>query len=145
MTAATGCNDENAHLPRPSKAPCGTCPYRRDVPSGVWDASEYEKLPLYDGDTTQQIMGGSIALFFCHQNDGHLCAGWAGCHDTNHLAALRFNAVHPETFGYVSPAPLFSSGAEAAEHGMRDIDNPSPEARLAVAKLMGKTNARARD
>lgn len=24
--------------------PCETCPYRRDVPSGVWSADEYRKL-----------------------------------------------------------------------------------------------------
>lgn len=28
----------------PRKTPCASCPYRKDVPSGVWEASEYEKL-----------------------------------------------------------------------------------------------------
>lgn len=122
-------------LPRPSKAPCGTCPYRRDVPAGIWDASEYEKLPLYDGETMEQVLKGGTRLFFCHQNDGHLCAGWAGCHDTNHLAALRIHEVADETFDYVSPVPLFESGAEAAAHGLSGIDNPDRRAREAIAKL----------
>lgn len=122
-------------LPRPSKAPCGTCPYRRDVPSGIWDASEYEKLPLYDGETIEQALKGGTRLFYCHQNDGHLCAGWVGCHDTTHLAALRFHEVADETFDYVSPVPLFASGAEAAAHGLSGIDNPDRRAREAIAKL----------
>ena len=36
----------------PAKSPCGSCPYRQDVPSGVWAASEYEKLPAYDAPET---------------------------------------------------------------------------------------------
>jgi hypothetical protein len=87
-------------LPKPSKAPCGTCPYRRDVPPGVWSAEEYAKLPRYDGETGDQIMQGGTGLFFCHQNDGKLCAGWVGCHDTRHLAALRFTRVDPSVFDY---------------------------------------------
>ncbi len=121
--------------PRPSAAPCGTCPYRRDVPSGVWDESEYAKLPLYDGETFEQIMKGGTGLFFCHQNDGHLCAGWVGCHDTSQLLALRFNPVDPSTFDYQSPVPLFASGAEAAAHGLADVASPSPAARVAIGKL----------
>lgn len=127
-----------ADLPRPSGAPCGSCPYRRDVPSGIWEASEYAKLPAYDGGTGDQLVQGGTALFYCHQNDGPLCAGWAGCHDTDHLLALRLNPVHPDTFGYVSPVPLFASGAEAAAHGMADIDAPGPAARAAIAKLAGR-------
>jgi hypothetical protein len=37
---------------------------------------------------------------------------------------------------YESPVPLFGSGAEAAEHGKRNIANPSPAAREKVAQLM---------
>lgn len=125
-------------LPRPSKAPCGTCPYRRDVPAGIWDASEYAKLPRYDGETMEQFIAGGTGLFFCHQNNGHLCAGWVGCHDMNHGIAVRLNAVAPETFDYVSPIPLFDSGAEAAEHGLSGIDNPDKKARAAIAKLERK-------
>lgn len=127
-------------LPRPGKAPCGTCPYRRDVPSGVWSPEEYAKLPAYDGETGDQIMKGALGLFLCHQNDGRLCAGWVGCHDPRHLAALRFNPVAPETFTYRSPVPLFASGVEAAAHGMADVASPGPRARASIAKLIRKLN-----
>lgn len=125
-------------LPKPSAAPCGTCPYRRDVPAGIWDASEYDKLPRYDGGTIDQLMAGGVGLFFCHQNDGHLCAGWAGCHDTDELLALRMHPVDPSTFGYVSPVPLFDSGAEAAAHGLSGVDAPDDSARRAIAKLQAR-------
>lgn len=122
-------------LPRPSAAPCGTCPYRRDVPSGVWDASEYAKLPAYDGGTGEQAAKGAFGLFFCHQNDGRLCAGWIGCHDVDHLFAVRLHGVDPSAFDYESPVPLFASGAEAAAHGLADVAEPSEAARHAIGKL----------
>lgn len=34
--------------------PCHSCPYRRDVPSGVWATEEYDKLLPYDADTASQ-------------------------------------------------------------------------------------------
>lgn len=122
-------------LPGAGKAPCGTCPYRRDVPSGVWDASEYAKLPRYDGETFEQFEKGGTGLFFCHQNDGKLCAGWVGCHDMRHAIAVRLSPVAPETFTYRSPVPLFSSGAEAAAHGMAEVACPGEDANRAIAKL----------
>ncbi len=125
-------------LPRPASAPCGTCPYRRDVASGIWDASEYAKLPGYDGETWEQ----PPALFFCHRADGHLCAGWVGCHDTDHLLAFRLNRVDPSAFDYVSPVPLFGSGREAAAHGMREINRPGARARRAISKLEHERDTR---
>ena len=83
-------------------------------------------------------MNRAFALFYCHQNDGHLCAGWAACHDSDHLLALRMNAVHPSTYGYRSPVPVFGSGAEAAAHGMSGIENPDERAKAAMAKLIHK-------
>lgn len=121
--------------PKPAKTPCPSCPYRRDVPSGIWDATEYEKLTMYDGDTVEQILNGATGLFMCHQQNGCLCSGWVACHDARHLAAYRFQEVDPSTFDYVSPVPVFASGAEAAAHGMADIEDPSLNARQAVAKL----------
>lgn len=125
-------------LPRPSKAPCGTCPYRTDVPAGIWHESEYEKLPGYDGETFDQLTAGATALFFCHQKDGNLCAGWVGCHDMDHNLAIRITRVDEMVFDYESPIPLFASGAEAALHGLSGIDNPSPEALAAMSKLQRK-------
>ncbi|MDR7277623.1 hypothetical protein J2S41_004401 [Catenuloplanes atrovinosus] len=36
---------------------------------------------------------------------------------------------------YTSPVPLFESGKAAFEHGIRDIDNPSPAAKDAIGKI----------
>jgi hypothetical protein len=101
----------------------------------VWAALEYEKLPAYDGDVVDQLMAGGHGLFYCHQNDGHLCAGWVGCHDMHNNLATRLCKVAPETFDYESPVPLFASGAEAAAHGLSGVEDPSPEARALIAKL----------
>ena len=118
-------------LPKPAKQPCGSCPYRRDVPSGLWSPEEYAKLPAYDGQTWEQ----PTSLFMCHQRDGCLCAGWLACHDTDHLLALRLHCVDPSAFGYVSPVPVFGSGAEAAAHGSADIDAPGIAARRMIVGL----------
>ncbi len=128
----------------PAPRPCVSCPYRRDVPSGIWDASEYAKLPGYDGPTFAQ----PAALFLCHQHDrgddgARVCGGWAGCHDGNELLALRMAVSSREVTvdvadairDYVSPVPLFASGAEAADHGMREIHQPSPAACTAMTKI----------
>lgn len=123
----------------PAPRPCESCPYRRDVPSGVWDASEYAKLPAYDNDTASQPAG----VFLCHQQDGRVCAGWAGCHDMDHSFALRIASatgqMAPEaveaTLGYESPVALFGSGAEAAAHGTRDFERPDRSARRVIGKL----------
>ncbi|MFF2618525.1 DUF6283 family protein [Kitasatospora sp. NPDC058046] len=128
----------------PAPRPCDSCPYRRDVPSGIWAAEEYEKLRAYDAPTPHQ----PTAVFRCHQNDadsqaGRVCAGWAGCHGEALLApriALVSAAMDGPTFEavvtYESPVPLFSSGAEAADHGQADMDRPGPEADRLVDKIV---------
>lgn len=132
---------------RPAPNPCGSCPYRRDVPSGVWAAHEYEKLKGYDAETPYQPPG----IFQCHQSSGpdsdqaRLCAGWVGCHG-NGLLALRlaasFGAMDPEeliaTLEYETKVPLFNSGAEAAEHGERDIECPSDKAARVIDKVIAR-------
>lgn len=128
----------------PAPRPCASCPYRRDVPSGVWAAEEYEKLRAYDRPT----MGQPPQVFLCHQKNrdaagGRVCAGWAGVHDGAHLLALRFAVLErrmtPEdvdsTIDYVSPAPLFGSGTEAAEHGLAEVDAPGVRAVETMAKI----------
>lgn len=128
----------------PAPRPCASCPYRQDVPSGVWAASDYAKLPTYDGPTYSQ----PGLLFLCHQHDrdsdsARVCGGWAGCHDMTESLALRIASASREmtaedveaTADYASPVPLFATGAEAAAHGMRDIDNPGPEACAAIDKI----------
>lgn len=128
------------------KAPCKSCPYRKDVPSGVWAAEEYEKLKAYDGDTFDQLTNGGTTLFLCHQQNNALCSGWLGCHGTDELLALRLHAKHVDAsvFGYETDVPLFSSGAEAARHGLRDIDGPSERADRVIRKLERQRDRRAR-
>jgi hypothetical protein len=127
-------------IPRPR--PCASCPYRKDVPSGVWSASEYGMLPDFDGTPAEQAVSErGTHLFCCHQADGHLCSGWVGHREhPAELLALRIGVangqVAPETMDYHTEVPLFASGAEAAEHGKRDILDPSPEAVAVVQKII---------
>jgi len=118
---------------RPS--PCPSCPYRRGVPSGVWAAEEYAKLPAYDAPTGDQPM----AAFYCHQDDGGLCAGWVGFGDPVELLAVRIGVlsgeVDPAVFDYRTDVPLFGSGTEAAAHGCAEIERPSADASEAVRKI----------
>jgi hypothetical protein len=125
------------------KESCTACPYRRDVPSGVWAASEYEKLAEYDNETFDQPFG----IFHCHATPEVICHGWTvvhgrqkGAHD---LLALRMGAgmgvfSYDELEGIEEHTPLFSSGTEACEHGKRDIEHPSQEAMDTVARLGDK-------
>jgi hypothetical protein len=130
----------------PAPYPCASCPYRRDVPSGVWHASEYAKLPPFDRETFAQ----PPAAFFCHQQNGHLCAGWVGCHDMDQSLGLRMAAMSgllageevEKALDYVSPIPLWSSGAEAAAHGIAEVTEPGAEAQRTIGKLVRRAERR---
>lgn len=118
---------------RPS--PCSACPYRQDVPPGIWAAEEYEKLPPYDLPTAEQ----PTAPFACHATPEHLCHGWAVVGGWE-LLALRLRAART-AFPVVipdPPVPLFASGREAAEHGLSAIEEPPEGARDAVERLLRK-------
>lgn len=123
----------------PAPAPCGSCPYRLDTPAGVWSADEYDKLPDFDGETWEQ----PPSVFLCHQQDGRVCAGWAGCHDMAENFGIRLavasGAMSPETadvtIDYCSPVPLHPTGRAAADFGKGEIETPSPEAVNLVKKL----------
>ncbi len=123
-----------ADLIKPPKVPCGTCPYRKDVPAGLWHAEEYAKLPAYDRETMCQ----PAALFMCHQQDGCLCGGWLMAHNRNHLLALRFRGHHcdPSIWDYAPNVAVFASGAEAAAHGISGIKKPSPAAKRKIECLL---------
>jgi Family of unknown function (DUF6283) len=124
--------------------PCGSCPYRKDVPSGIWAKEEYEKLPGYDNMTALQ----PTTMFLCHQQDGRVCAGWAGTHDMAESLGLRI----AEALGYITTEtarlicdyrtdiPLFASGSEAAKHGMRKISRPSKRACSMATNILRKRN-----
>lgn len=124
----------------PAPRPCSSCPYRLDAPSGLWHPLEYDLLPKYDQPTPFQPPG----VFLCHQPGNRVCAGWAGCHDMVHALALRLattlGSMTPDAveavLDYVSPVPLFPTGAAAAEHGRRDMYAPGADARRAAAQLL---------
>ena len=128
----------------PAPRPCESCPYRRDVPSGVWAPEEYKKLEPYDHETAEQ----PAAVWTCHQIDRdsaqrRVCAGWAGCHDGDNLLAVRVAVFQGLMTGedaqavveYVSPVPLFDTAADAAEHGLAEIEYPREQARATIAKI----------
>lgn len=129
----------------PASRPCGSCPYRRDVPSGVWATEEYERLPLYDAPTGEQPPG----LFLCHQQDGRLCAGWAGCHNMEESMGLRVAALSGTldedtinaVLDYATDVPLWESGQAAADHGLRDVAAPATAARRLIDRLGPKVAA----
>ncbi|WP_353962952.1 DUF6283 family protein [Streptomyces sp. NBC_00878] len=134
----------SSSLRPPAQRPCESCPYRRDVPAGIWASEEYAKLRRYDAETPDQPAG----LFQCHQADAdsavrRVCAGWAGCHEGEELLALRLAvldgcidaATYRTVVEYVSPVPLFPSGSEAAAHGGAGIAAPVKEARRLINKI----------
>lgn len=134
----------------PAPRPCASCPYRCDVPSGVWHAEEYARLPGYDRPTGEQPTG----LFHCHQNGRddpagmRVCAGWAACHNRQpagyDLLSLRLaeslglldEATADAVWDYTTDVPVFTSGAQAAAHGMAAIDAPPPAARTVQGKIV---------
>jgi hypothetical protein len=122
------------------KAPCKSCPYRKDVPSGVWHEDEYDKLPTYDGEIIEQLVAGGTGIFLCHQQDNNLCAGWLACHGSDNLLAMRMQGhlVKEEVWGYETNVPLWGSGQEACDHGKADIDNPGAKASRVIDRLVDK-------
>lgn len=119
----------------PGPAPCGSCPYRRDVPSGVWHPDEYAKLIAYDQPIAEQPPG----CFMCHRQDGKLCAGWVHVTDLDESLAIRLagamGRVDETIFDYTTDVPCWSSGTEAAEHGLADVASPSLDAIKVIMKL----------
>lgn len=115
--------------------PCLACPYRTDVPSGVWSYHEYEKLRPYDEETMSQ----PFAPFMCHATPEAFCNGWAVVHSSRgnefDLIALRIGRVVPPEPSNIS---LFSSGNEAADHGQADLEDPSDESKMVAQRLMSK-------
>src|SRR4029077_4861673 len=113
------------------KKACSACPYRKDVPSGVWDHAEYEKLRPYDAETWEQ----PAAAFMCHATPDFYCHGWAVVHTSRDhrydLLALRFRPCEiPEP-----STEFFETATEAADWGQELADEPPVEAVAAIEKL----------
>ena len=115
------------------KEPCSACPYRQDAPSGLWAASEYEKLEAYDRPTALQPQG----WFACHSTPDHICNGWAIAHPRSLAMRLYELRRGPQAIPEAH-VPMFDCGTDAAAHGKRDVDDPSPEAMEKMVQLMAK-------
>ena len=119
----------NLPAPLPAGNPCGSCPYRRDAPVGLWHREEYAILTHYDAETWKQ----PSKLFLCHQENDRICSGWAGClpmeHNLGARAALMTGHLtgeqYEELLSYSTGVDLFDSGRQAVEHGLGG--DPSPE------------------
>ena len=129
--------------------PCGTCPYRRDTPPGVWAPEEYEKLRTYD-DAVGHVNGEhlNLAVFLCHQTNATgidtACKGWLAVHPDHvavRLAQLR-GSLTPEQVWAPCPVDVYDSGTEAADAGLAGVPNPTHEAQSAMKKLKRQGAAR---
>jgi hypothetical protein len=112
-------------------SPCSSCPYRTDVPPGVWAPEEYEKLLAFDRETGSQPR----AVFLCHSDPEKACSGWVTCHEARpgrELLALRlrYSKEIPE-----HGVPIFSSAKIAALHGLSGVEQPPAEAFAAMEKV----------
>jgi hypothetical protein len=127
----------------PCAVPCVDCPYRMDAPSGLWAEDQYDKLPDYDKDIGE---GQPLAVFLCHEQNGHLCAGWVGCHGGENLISIYIEAASGglsseelvKTLEHKPRVPLFESGIAAAEHGKEEIEYPGERARKRADAVMAK-------
>jgi hypothetical protein len=126
------------------REPCSACPYRVDVPAGVWASEEYDKLDPYDLPTPAQPPG----VFACHATPEWLCHGWVAVSvrrgEVDHAyesLALRIAAA---PFGRPIEAPsdsgveLFASHTDAADWGRAGVTDPDLVARLTIDRLARK-------
>lgn len=115
--------------------PCSTCPYRRDTPPGVWAREEYEKLPAFDEQWT-------VSTFLCHNGakpNNTVCRGWLEVHDQNiGVRMASFKIVWTAANKRPTSVPLYASGKQARDFGLRGIGKPSTKARAAIAKLVAR-------
>lgn len=119
-----------------NKNPCSSCPYRKDVPLGIWEAVEYEKLRAYDNN-------GSFAAFLCHHSTNGketVCKGWLVVHvESVAVRLLVIKGAIPDESRYDIPTvPLYGSGNEAADAGEAGIKKPSGAAKEVMKKISKK-------
>lgn len=127
------------------KHACQTCPYKRDTPSGIWSPEEYIKLAALDAEPTMETLasGKAMTTFHCHQENATgtptACRGWVWTH--GHTMGMRLALMN----GLIDPADLpvedeshlyYTTGVQACAAGMADIDEPGPEARALMDKLL---------
>ena len=124
------------------KEPCASCPYRRDTPPGIWDASEYEKLRHYVEPFPETGLP-ILAPFLCHLSpqlkEKAICRGWLAVERDSVAAriALIQQTIPLDEFKGAPHAALYATGAEAAEAGLAGIEEPSDAARRCIHRLLG--------
>lgn len=113
--------------------PCVSCPYRCDVPSGIWHPDEYAKLPPYDRNE-------AFEKFMCHSERSKLCRGWLSVHCESVAVRLCMSKgdVTPEEVFAKPLVKLFNTGLAAAVHGMKQVNRPGKKAREMIASLTKK-------
>jgi uncharacterized protein DUF6283 len=132
-----------------AKNPCSTCPYRKDTPSGVWLADEYEKLRAYDEPEFDPAHPEAqrlpeMAAFLCHHSltrpGDTLCRGWLSVHADS--VAVRLTVATGKVTWEQVDAPveveLYATGNEAADAGEVEIDRPGLAAMHAARRLMAQ-------
>lgn len=104
-----------------TKTPCGTCPYRKDVPLSYWDRAEFEKLAA----TEKDYMG---VVYGCHKKNGNVCVGWLIMQEKNGLPsialrlALLKNGVTKEYLESLScSSEMFDTTEEMIQTNFNDI------------------------
>lgn len=123
--------------------PCGSCPYRRDVPPGIWAAEEYHKLTRFAGEATPERLP-ALGTFLCHQTHPlgreTLCRGWLTVERES--LAVRLGCIEgridPRQVDAPVTALLYDSGAQAAAMGLRGVRRPSGAAKRLIARLARK-------
>jgi hypothetical protein len=123
------------------RSPCVSCPYRKDVPSGIWASQEYDKIEQYDAPTFAQPRG----VFMCHQQDESLCRGWLDCHGDSLLSVrmacstgLLDETQVVEALVVGPSVPVFATAKEASKHGRKAIARPGPKAQALMDKILSQ-------
>jgi hypothetical protein len=98
-------------------------------------------LPAYDGEIHEQT---ATAVFMCHQPaEGHVCSGWLGHREyPEDMLAVRLGilsgALDESCLEFTTDVPLFESGTEAAEHGMKQFLDLQDDALSVIRKITRK-------
>lgn len=127
---------------RVPKQACSTCPYRRDTPPGIWSADEYEKLRVFD-EAPPPVPEG-LAVFHCHQQNATrvetVCRGWLSVHRRSVAVrlAVAYGLIEPGEVPREAEDLYYASSNAAAEAGLVGVDDPGPEARALIQRLLQK-------
>lgn len=122
--------------------PCESCPYSKLAPPGIWDKSEYNKLPEYDENPPSGTQ--ALSVFLCHHSPqigkDSVCRGWLSVHQ--HSVAVRLGMMcgsfTPEQV-YAKPlVPLYKTGSEAAAAGIARIKRPSKSAKQKIRQIFNQ-------